>query len=137
MSLEGLLGSILLLVLVLASIAAPFVRPTRANQDTLVAKQVSRANAYYERVLNNVRDLDEDFATGKIAPEEYQQERQAWLERGVRVLALMDELAQQHSLVSDSHADDAQIDAAIEAAIRQHQQTNYQQSNTPTQEVPA
>lgn len=132
MSLEGLLGAVGLLVVVLAVTLLPFLRPVRPNQQAYLARQTTRANAYYERVLNNVRDLDEDFATGKIAVEEYQQERQAWLERGVRVLALMDELAQQHSLMRASDADDAQIDAAIEAAIREQRSRP-----TPTQEVPA
>jgi hypothetical protein len=68
-------------------------------------------------VLSNIRDLDDDHNADKIHPQEYQVERELWAERGVRVLKLLDELNEQHPITENPLADDAEIDALIEAQI--------------------
>lgn len=115
MSVGGLIVALLLVLIVLAVLSVPYVRQ-RPEQGQL-SRQRERALAYYERVVSNMRDLDEDYATGKMASDEYQNERAVWAERGVRLLRLFDELDAQHSLVADVNATDAHIDATIEAAI--------------------
>lgn len=120
MSVTGLLASGLLLLVIGLAVAAPLLRQRHSNRLTLTTRERERALAYYERVLTNVRDLDEDFATGKIAPEEYEAERGVWVERGIKLLKLLDDLnANQHIVASD--ADDAAIDAAIDDALAQEQ----------------
>lgn len=119
MSVNGLIASGGLLLLVLLVAFFPLVwKRSAGNRTALTDRERERALAYYERVLTNVRDLDEDHATGKIAPAEYEAERSMWVGRGVKLLKLLDELDTQHHLV-DEQADDAAIDAAIDAALQQ------------------
>ena len=85
MSIVGLAVAGILALLLIVFAARPFF----ALPENLVSfqeKQRERALAYYERVLSNIRDLDDDQATGKISQEEYQSEREVWMNRGVRLL---------------------------------------------------
>jgi hypothetical protein len=118
MSVAGLVVLAALAALVLLVVLWPFVRPLPETQRRMLDRQRERALAYYERALINVRDLDEDFATGKISEEEYRAERELWASRGARVLQFLDELDHQRPIIDDVSADDAQIDAVIEEAIR-------------------
>ncbi|MCU0511243.1 MAG: hypothetical protein MUE40_01605 [Anaerolineae bacterium] len=118
MSVEGLLLALLLAGLTSAWVGRPLLRRQGDVAAVFLSKQQERARAYYERVLANIRDLDEDFNTGKISPEEYASEREQWVQRGMIVLKLIDELDAQHNIIDNTQADDAAIDAAIEAAIQ-------------------
>jgi hypothetical protein len=118
MSVEGLLLALLLAGLTAAWVGRPLLRRQGDVAAVFLSKQQERARAYYERVLANIRDLDEDFNTGKISPEEYASEREQWVQRGMIVLKLIDELDAQHNIIDNTQADDAAIDAAIEAAIQ-------------------
>jgi hypothetical protein len=117
MSIYGIIAAVALLLVVVLVLAMPWRRRAVVSLQAL-NRQRERALAYYERVLTNIRDLDDDYATGKIAQDEYAYERELWAERGVRLLQLFDELDQQHSLTDDENADDAQIDAIIEQALQ-------------------
>ena len=117
MSITGLLIATVLLLIVLVSIVAPFLMNRNDGQAAFINRQRERALTYYERVLSNIRDLDEDHSTGKIMEEEYNIERGLWVDRGVKVLKLLDDLTEQHNIIENQEADDATIDAAIEAAI--------------------
>lgn len=125
MSLGGLLAFLVLIVLVVAYVGAPFFAKFRRHDETAsIQHQRDRVLVYYERVLTNVRDLEEDHATGKIAPNEYQIERELWTQRGIELLKLLDSLDAKESLVQSANSDEAEIDAAIEQAIqmqRSHQ----------------
>ncbi|MEQ9032094.1 MAG: hypothetical protein RLP44_25485, partial [Aggregatilineales bacterium] len=81
-----------------------------------IERHRDRLTVYYGRVLRNLHDLDEDFATHKLNEDEYTVEREQWVQRGVAVLKALDELDGQH-LLTDEHADDATIDSAIDSAI--------------------
>ena len=118
MTIIGLVLAATMLVLLLIYVLVPLVTGSRGTNAAFLSRQRERALAYYERVLTNVRDLDEDHATKKISTDEYNAEREIWVERGVRVLRLIDELNEQHNIVENTEADDAAIDAAIEEAIR-------------------
>jgi Ni/Co efflux regulator RcnB len=126
MSIEGLLVSLVMVLVLLAIVARPFLQ-RQTSAGISLNRQKERALLYYERVLMNVRDLDEDHQTGKIAPDEYAQEREFWMARGVQVLQLLDKLEQDESIIgvqNDTHnindqAIDAHIDAMIEASIDQ------------------
>jgi hypothetical protein len=123
MSVVGLVIFVALLMLVGFIVLRPFVAPLAPSQSQLLSRQRERALAYYERVLTNVRDLDDDFATQKINPDEYAQEREVWVERGVKILQLFDELDAQTPLSHNPQADDAEIDHLIEARIQALRQT--------------
>lgn len=123
MSTEGIILAILITGLSLAWVAAPMLRKQNASMLSHEAhnKRRERLLTYYERVITNIRDLDEDRATGKIAEDEYTTEREDWVQRGVQVLKALDTLEAESP--SDSHATldeaviDREIDSAIEAAV--------------------
>lgn len=118
MSIEGLLTALLLGAGFGAWVIWPFFGRRGLSEAAFLDRQRERALAYYERVLLNVRDLDEDHATGKIATDEYEAEREFWLDRGVRLLRLLDQLEHNETLMAERTTDDALIDAAIEDAIK-------------------
>jgi hypothetical protein len=116
MSILGLaIASVLALILLLL-IARPFFAFSD-SLDSFRDKQRERALTYYERVLTNIRDLDDDHSTSKISTEEYNTERELWMNRGVRLLAMLDELNAAQNIIDNTHADDAAIDAAIERKL--------------------
>ena len=118
MSTEGLSGFILLTLLTCAWVISPLLRSPSRRTGAFIEKQRARAIAYYERVLVNIRDLDEDHSTGKISTAEYDAERERWVTRGVTALKLLDELAAQQNIIDDMDADDASIDRAIEQRLQ-------------------
>lgn len=121
MSYEGLLVSVVMAAIVTLLIAAPLLRRDMKRKDSSVQaqKQRDRMLAYYERVLTNIRDLDEDHATGKLLDTDYGVERETWVQRGIQVLKALDELdAGNLSLNMDDAAVDEAIDDALEAAIQ-------------------
>ena len=119
MSPEGVFIALVLFAGALIWVVSPLVRRTRGEGDALAQKRRERLLVYYERVLTNLRDLDEDFATGKIAEPEYQDERETWVQRGTQVLRAMDALEAegQPLAAADDEAIDREIDSAIEAAV--------------------
>jgi hypothetical protein len=119
MSYEGLFVSFVLAAVVAVLIATPLLRRDVQRKGFEVQKQRDRLLAYYERVLTNIRDLDEDHATGKMIDEEYAGEREAWVLRGIQVLKALDELDAGRVLPAmDEAAADEAIDDALEAAIQ-------------------
>lgn len=126
MSIEGLVFALILLVGVIALVALPAFSRDAAPSMALANKQHERLELYYERVLRNMRDLDEDFALGKLDEADYRAERELWAERGVQVLKALDTergtvsdmLPPSAANVEDDAAVDRAIDDAIERAIR-------------------
>jgi hypothetical protein len=130
MSIQGLLFALLLALFVLAWIVMPLLqRSNKSADDQLLEKQRERLLYYYERVLRNIHDLDEDHALGKIDESEYTREREEWTERGVQVLQALDTITEKE-VIAETPADDASvdhaIDDAIEAAIQTYRQRNPQ-----------
>ena len=127
MSIAGLVFFVVALIVTGAVIAVPFMSRNRrtGTDDVLLQKQHERLMVYYERVLTNLRDLDEDHATGKMPDEDYVQERDEWTLRGIQVLKAIDSLEEESIIptgIRDEAAVDAAIDDAIEAAIASHRQ---------------
>jgi hypothetical protein len=118
MSVEGLIIAILLTALALIFVGLPLVGGKKGQGvgDPLAEKQRERLLVYYERVLRNIHDLDEDHALGKIADTEYEQEREIWAARGVQVLKALDTLTDE-PMISATDAEDAAVDHAIDDAI--------------------
>lgn len=120
MSIEGWVVGLVVLALTLAWIGTPLLRKSRyAGGDALHQKQRERLLMVYERVLTNIRDLDEDHSTGKMATADYETERELWVGRGIQILKALDRL-EENTVVSsgaDEAASDYSIDDEIEAAI--------------------
>lgn len=117
MSIVGLIITLALVLIAIVVVARPFLRlaPGRPEADASRQLQRERVESYYERVLTNIRDLDEDFQTGKIAETDYREDREVWVYRGMRLLRVADSLDGEQGLGA-ADADD--IDRAIEAAVR-------------------
>ena len=116
MSVPGLLIALALSLIALAIVARPLLIPARRERvaESSRRHQRDRVETYYERVLTNIRDLDEDFATGKISEADYRAEREVWALRGIRLLRVRDQLARGENPDGD---DAARIDRAIEEAV--------------------
>lgn len=124
MSTQGILIAVLLAAISLTWVVAPLVRSAsgRSRADDVLLKRRERLLIYYERVITNIRDLDEDRATGKIAEADYADEREGWVQRGIQVLKALDGLADEPPAIHtsqpvDEAAIDRDIDTSIEAAI--------------------
>lgn len=122
MSPEGLIAGMILLLVTLAAVGLPLLRAgtAAAAQPDAHEQQFERLQVIYQRILTNIRDLDEDFATGKISHDDYQTEREQWMVRGVKVLRVLDHLEDAgtaDAVLADQPEEPAAIDTAIEAAI--------------------
>jgi hypothetical protein len=125
MSIEGVVFGLFMIAVVALLIALPLF--SRPQTDQLADKQRERLQLYYERVLRNLRDLDEDHALGKIEDDAYAEERALWVDRGVQVLKALDVPAERAMIAptpADDVAVDRAIDDAIEAAIQRYRAEN-------------
>lgn len=120
MSIGGLLITLALVLIATVVVARAFFRfaPSRLAADANLQLQRERIHSYYERVLINIRDLDEDFQTGKIAQADYHEEREVWVYRGIRLLRVADRLDRQRSPAATGAFDADEIDREIERAVR-------------------
>lgn len=118
MSIEGFVLGFIILSIVVLVVALPLLRRDAPfdHQAAQIARQRERAGIYYERVLRNLRDLDEDHALGKLDDASYHQERELWAQRGVQVLKALDAL-DTGTLIAAKDADDAQIDRSLDDAV--------------------
>ncbi len=114
MSVPGLLVALLLAAIAIAVVARPLLLPARQErlEEIQSRRQRDRLRESYERVLTNIRDLDEDQATGKANDADYRAEREVLLRRGIELLRLQDELERERSAMLS-----ARVDEAIEAAL--------------------
>lgn len=118
MSAAGLFISLALGLIALAIVARPFFLAGRSRGAPAAeeAQRRRKMHSYYQRVLTNMRDLDEDFATGKIASGDYKEEREVWMRRGIELLRAQDRL--DKAAMSPAAAASAdELDRAIEAAV--------------------
>lgn len=127
MSIEGLLFALVIAAVAIGIAGAPLVRQAIAGNDHRVeqARQHDRAQVYYDRVLRNLRDLDEDRLLEKIDPDAYEQERAIWVQRGIRVLKALEQIDNGIMIApyeSDEAAIDRSLDELVEAAVRDFRQ---------------
>jgi hypothetical protein len=118
MSPQGLVIALALLIIAGLWVAAPLLRrePSQISDDMLLHKKSARLLFYYEQVLTNIRDLDEDHATGKIHTKSYESEREEWVQRGIQILKALDSLHGVPANTDEAGIEEA-IDDEIEAAI--------------------
>lgn len=121
MSLPGLIMGLVIVVGVLLFVAGPLFQRaiTTTSDDVLIEKQRERLLIVYERVLGNIRDLDEDHTTHKMSDEDYTTERELWVQRGIQVLKTLDALDAKNMVTTSVSPEDIDraIDKRIEAAV--------------------
>lgn len=130
MSIGGLIFFFIVLTSVVVVVAMPLLarpRPSERLEDPLIVRQRQRLGVYYDRVLANLRDLDEDHALGKIEPTLYAADRALWVERGIQALKALDTL-EERAMIDASAVEDSAIDHAIAAAV----ETAIQQAKQET-----
>ena len=89
----GILITAVLLVLALAWLALPWLRQSRAGGlDPVQARERDALLTSYERILNTIRDLDEDFQVGKLSQTAYTAERARWAEQGAATLEALEKI---------------------------------------------
>jgi len=129
---------VLFVVVTLAAIVLPFWRASHSSTaDTTHSSAKHRAElvAAYERALNVLRDLDEDYQMGKLAQAEYEPSRLRWTEQGVALLRAIEQHDASQPVGSKrrlSKQDKAQktLDDAIEQAIASYAQALSTSSST-------
>jgi len=82
------IGAFLLLVTVLTLIARPFIAPVTYEED---AASLEQLRADRTRLRAQLRELDMDFETGKLAPDEYEKLRGRRLQQIERTTRAMRE----------------------------------------------
>ncbi|MFQ3535246.1 MAG: hypothetical protein SNJ58_05165 [Aggregatilineales bacterium] len=117
MSFEALGLSLALIAAVVLWIAAPLLRHKPRFAEHADDVLVERLQQHYERVLASLRDLEEDFALGKLDQARYQAERQRWLAQGVEVLAELDRIGALSKPAQTVGELDAAVDYRIEQAV--------------------
>lgn len=120
MSVPGLLLALILSVIALAVVARPLLRPARREPTVKEGRlpQGERVARYYERALTNIRDLEEDYSTGKISEEAYTTERELWVARGIRLLRALDRIEREDAAGGNADEVERAIDEAV-AAFRE------------------
>jgi cytochrome c-type biogenesis protein CcmI len=137
MSIAGLIAALILTSVVVIVIALPLIaRRADQEEDAETQKQRERIAVYYERVLRNLNDLDEDHALGKLDDDDYARERALWLARGAAALRALDDMPMGASpnrepdrVTLDTPSVETPLDfddAAVEAAINAYRQKREQ-----------
>lgn len=113
MSTDGLIAAIIIVAVTLLFVFTPLFN--RRNRSAVDDRQRDRLLVNYERILTNIRDLDEDFSTAKIPQADYESERETWVQRGIEVLKALDSLEPHEKAVASSL--DPDMDRQVEEAI--------------------
>lgn len=96
-----------------------------SNEEKLEDAERERLLILYEQVLRAVRELDDDYAMGKVPEGEYNIEREEWMARGVQLLELMGDKPEDVRVTAQANQQEQErpaavpqdIDDAIEAAV--------------------
>lgn len=146
MSGAGLLGTIIIFSLSVLLLVMPFFTARKTGAAKTQSQQIRQRDELlttYERVVAMMRDLEEDRLTGKLDDETYQREHAMWSDRGVQVLAKLDEMGMSKAQIkaerkkrmaqptpkpapkpqpkpATANNAEAELDDAIEAAISRY-----------------
>lgn len=106
------IASVALIALTVLWIVGPLIRGTGAvGERSALVRSLAELMLRRETVLKEIRDLDGDFAAGKLDDSDYQSQRNVLLAEGVAVLQRIDALRAQMSAV------DSDLDAQIETEV--------------------
>lgn len=127
MSIPGILVALVLVALSVSIVALPLLRANNSrSRQALARKARDEILTAYERVLTVIRDLDEDFQTGKLQQAEYQEERARRVQQGTALLQQLEalETAQAWQASAEAPTTNPVDDAAVEALIAHYAQTD-------------
>ena len=126
MSIETAIVCGILILVSLYLVIAPFRSKSTISPEVLAfQRQRDALLVYYEQVTSSLRDLQEDSAAGKLSPEEYQVEYERWMQRGVQILRVLEDLDRENQpLISNSNAPVEDINQAIEDAVQLYLKSN-------------
>ena len=128
----GILLSAIVMIVGLFGVFHPlFQHQAALGKQAKAQRERDELLVMYERIVATVRDLDEDFRTGKIAADDYHRDRATWSERGVEVLQALEKIGgksiKQNLTITPVEVDsvnaetlDHDLDDVIEAAISQY-----------------
>ena len=121
MSIEGLIGLIVMLIVGVGGLLLPFLTSKKAlisprKREIEVSRDELVVN--YERVLSTLRDLEDDSKSHKMHPEDYEREHAYWSQYGIKLLHLLDGNTDLNDepKINDSD-DELMLDRSVEEAI--------------------
>ena len=121
MSIEGLIGLIVMLVVGLGALLIPFITSKKTSTSTEKRQlDLSRDElvASYERVLSTLRDLEDDSKSHKMHPADYEREHAYWSQYGIKLLHLLDgQTDLDDETMIDNDDDEIMLDRSVEDAI--------------------
>ena len=113
-----LLGAALLLIVVLY-LARPFAMPDD-EEERLNREEIDGLFLRKEALMRDIRELDDDYESSKIAPELYMRTRPQMVKQAAILMKQLDEHGYVEASVEPPVAVNAQsVDAQIEAAVQQ------------------
>jgi uncharacterized protein YukE len=126
MSIETAIVCGILILVSLYLVITPFRSKSTISPAVLAfQRQRDALLVYYEQVTSSLRDLQEDSAAGKISPEEYQVEYEKWMQRGVQILQVLEELDRENQpLIANGNKPVEDVDQAIEDAVQRYLKSN-------------
>ena len=102
----------------IAIVAFAFVaKPLFAHEGVRVTQEdrrLSKLQANRERLLRSLQELETDFAVGKIAQDDYQEQRAQYVAEGASTLREIDDITGSSEELSQARDLDAEIEAAVE-----------------------
>lgn len=107
-----LLGAALLLIVALF-LARPFAMP-EDEEKRVDREEIDGLLLRKESLLRDIRELDDDYESAKVAPELYMRTRPQMVRQAAVLMKQLDE----HGYVAPDVVSDADTDARIEAAVR-------------------
>jgi hypothetical protein len=107
-----LLGAALVIIVVLY-LARPFAMP-EDEEARIDREEIDALLLRKESLLRDIRELDDDYESFKVAPEMYQRTRPQLVKQAALIMKRLDE----HGYVAAEGAIPANMDAQIEAAIQ-------------------
>jgi len=103
--------------LAIAIVAFAFVaKPLFAHEGVRVTQEdrrLSQLQANRERLLRSLQELETDFAVGKIAQDDYEEQRALYVAEGAATLREIDDITGSSEEVSQARDLDAEIETAV------------------------
>ena len=126
MSVEAAIVCGILILVSLYLVISPFRSKSTLSPDILTfQRQRDALLVYYQQVTSSLRDLQEDSASGKLSPEEYQVEYDRWMQRGIQILQVLEELDRNNQpLTNHGNSPAEDINQAIEDAVQLYLKSN-------------
>ena len=126
MSIEAAIVCGILILGSLYLVIAPFRAKSTVSAAALsFQRQRDALLVYYQQVTSSLRDLQEDSVAGKLSPDEYQVEYEKWMQRGVQILQVLEELDRENKpLIVNGSAPAEDMNQAIEDAVQLYLKSN-------------